>query len=66
MSSSFAPLSTPEGAGSVSGAQNHPAGCMTRPLTIPVLGIGGAERWAEATGEGMKPAANDAWLSRLR
>ncbi|HET9737873.1 MAG TPA: alpha/beta hydrolase, partial [Solirubrobacteraceae bacterium] len=31
----------------------------TRPLTIPVLGIGGAESWGEAAGEGMKPAATD-------
>jgi len=66
MSSSSAPLSTPEGPGSVSSAPNHPVEFKIRPLTIPVLGIGGAERWAEATGEGMKPAANDAWLSRLR
>ena len=31
----------------------------TRPLTIPVLGIGGANSWAERAGDGMKPAAND-------
>jgi pimeloyl-ACP methyl ester carboxylesterase len=31
----------------------------TRPLTMPVLAIGGAESWGEAAGEGMKPAADD-------
>jgi pimeloyl-ACP methyl ester carboxylesterase len=30
-----------------------------RPLTMPVLAIGGAESWGEAAGEGMKPAADD-------
>ncbi|HYO30157.1 MAG TPA: alpha/beta hydrolase [Thermomicrobiales bacterium] len=31
----------------------------TRRLTMPVLGIGGAESWGEAAGEGMKAAADD-------
>jgi pimeloyl-ACP methyl ester carboxylesterase len=31
----------------------------TRPLTMPVLAIGGAESWGEVPGEGMKPAAAD-------
>jgi pimeloyl-ACP methyl ester carboxylesterase len=31
----------------------------TQKLTMPVLGIGGAESWGEAAGEGMKPAADD-------
>jgi len=31
----------------------------TRPLTIPVLGIGGAKSWGELAGHGMEPAAND-------
>jgi pimeloyl-ACP methyl ester carboxylesterase len=31
----------------------------SRPLTMPVLGIGGAESWGERAGEGMKPAAHD-------
>ncbi len=31
----------------------------TRRLTMPVLGIGGAESWGEAAGEGIKPAADD-------
>ncbi len=30
-----------------------------RPLTIPVLGIGGANSWAERPGDGMRTAAND-------
>jgi pimeloyl-ACP methyl ester carboxylesterase len=29
------------------------------PLTIPVLGIGGAKSWAERPGDGMKPAAKN-------
>jgi pimeloyl-ACP methyl ester carboxylesterase len=31
----------------------------TRPLTMPVLAIGGAESWGEAVGNAMKPAADD-------
>jgi pimeloyl-ACP methyl ester carboxylesterase len=31
----------------------------TRPLTMPVLAIGGAESWGEEAGNGMKPAADD-------
>jgi pimeloyl-ACP methyl ester carboxylesterase len=31
----------------------------TRPLTMPVLAIGGAESWGELVGEGVKPAADD-------
>jgi len=31
----------------------------TLPLTMPVLGIGGAESWGELAGEGMKAAAGD-------
>jgi pimeloyl-ACP methyl ester carboxylesterase len=31
----------------------------TRPLTMPVLAIGGAESWGEEVGNGMKPAADD-------
>jgi pimeloyl-ACP methyl ester carboxylesterase len=31
----------------------------SRPLTMPVLGIGGAESWGERAGDGMKPAATD-------
>ena len=31
----------------------------TRRLTMPVLGIGGAESWGERAGEGIKPAADD-------
>ncbi len=31
----------------------------SRPLTMPVLAIGGAESCGEAAGEGMKPAADD-------
>jgi pimeloyl-ACP methyl ester carboxylesterase len=31
----------------------------TKPLTMPVLGIGGELSWGEAAGEAMKPAAND-------
>ena len=31
----------------------------TRPLTMPVLAIGGAESWGELAGNGMKPAADD-------
>ena len=31
----------------------------TKPLTMPVLGIGGEASWGEAAGEAMKPAAND-------
>jgi pimeloyl-ACP methyl ester carboxylesterase len=31
----------------------------TRPLTMPVLGIGGAESWGERAAEGIKPAADD-------
>jgi pimeloyl-ACP methyl ester carboxylesterase len=31
----------------------------TRPLTIPVLGIGGEKSWGELAGQGMEPAAND-------
>jgi pimeloyl-ACP methyl ester carboxylesterase len=31
----------------------------SRPLTMPVLAIGGAESWGELAGEGIKPAAND-------
>jgi pimeloyl-ACP methyl ester carboxylesterase len=31
----------------------------TTPLTMPVLGIGGAESWGERAGEGMKSAADD-------
>ena len=30
-----------------------------RPLTMPVLGIGGAESWGERAADGMKPAADD-------
>jgi pimeloyl-ACP methyl ester carboxylesterase len=30
-----------------------------RPLTMPVLAIGGAESWGEEVGNGMKPAADD-------
>jgi pimeloyl-ACP methyl ester carboxylesterase len=30
-----------------------------RPLTMPVLAIGGAESWGEEAGNGMKPAADD-------
>src|SRR5215208_7140794 len=30
-----------------------------RPLTMPVLAIGGAESWGERAGDGMKPAADD-------
>jgi pimeloyl-ACP methyl ester carboxylesterase len=31
----------------------------TRPLTMPVLAIGGAGSWGELTGDGIKPAADD-------
>ena len=31
----------------------------TRPLTMPVLAIGGAESWGEAVANGIKPAAED-------
>jgi pimeloyl-ACP methyl ester carboxylesterase len=31
----------------------------TRPLTMPVLAIGGAESWGEHVGDGIKPAADD-------
>src|SRR5215208_6900403 len=31
----------------------------SRPLTMPVLAIGGAESWGERAGDGMKPAADD-------
>jgi pimeloyl-ACP methyl ester carboxylesterase len=31
----------------------------TKPLTMPVLAIGGELSWGEAAGEGMKPAADD-------
>jgi pimeloyl-ACP methyl ester carboxylesterase len=31
----------------------------TRPLTIPVLGIGGEKRWAERAGQAMQGAATD-------
>jgi pimeloyl-ACP methyl ester carboxylesterase len=31
----------------------------TRPLTVPVLGIGGANSWGERAGDGMKAAADD-------
>jgi pimeloyl-ACP methyl ester carboxylesterase len=31
----------------------------TRPLTMPVLAIGGAESWGELAGNAMKPAADD-------
>ncbi len=31
----------------------------SRPLTMPVLAIGGAESWGEEVGNGMKPAAAD-------
>jgi pimeloyl-ACP methyl ester carboxylesterase len=31
----------------------------SRPLTMPVLGIGGAESWGERAGDGIKPAADD-------
>jgi len=31
----------------------------TQPLTIPVLGIGGANSWGARAGEGMKPAAKN-------
>jgi pimeloyl-ACP methyl ester carboxylesterase len=31
----------------------------SRPLTMPVLAIGGAESWGEEAGNGMKPAADD-------
>src|SRR5215204_1531123 len=31
----------------------------TRPLTMPVLGIGGEKSWGELAGQGMEPAAND-------
>lgn len=31
----------------------------TRPLTMPVLAIGGAESWGEAVANGIKPAADD-------
>src|SRR3712207_8381034 len=31
----------------------------TRPLTMPVLAIGGAESWGEEAGNGIKPAADD-------
>jgi pimeloyl-ACP methyl ester carboxylesterase len=31
----------------------------SRPLTMPVLAIGGAESWGEEVGNGMKPAADD-------
>ena len=31
----------------------------TRPLTVPVLGIGGANSWGERAGEGMRAAADD-------
>jgi pimeloyl-ACP methyl ester carboxylesterase len=31
----------------------------TRPLTMPVLAIGGAESWGEAVASGIKPAADD-------
>ena len=60
MSSSSAPLSTPEGSGSVSvsGAPTL-AERKSRPLTMPVLAIGGAESWGEEVGNGMKPAADD-------
>jgi thiol-disulfide isomerase/thioredoxin len=30
-----------------------------RPLTMPVLAIGGAESWGELVGDGIKPAADD-------
>lgn len=31
----------------------------TRPLTMPVLAIGGAESWGEFVADGTRPAAND-------
>jgi pimeloyl-ACP methyl ester carboxylesterase len=31
----------------------------TRPLTMPVLAIGGAESWGGLVGDGIKPAAED-------
>ncbi|MGH3106918.1 MAG: alpha/beta fold hydrolase [Rubrobacteraceae bacterium] len=31
----------------------------SRPLTMPVLAIGGAESWGEEAGNGIKPAADD-------
>jgi pimeloyl-ACP methyl ester carboxylesterase len=31
----------------------------SRPLTMPVLAIGGAESWGEEVGNAMKPAADD-------
>jgi pimeloyl-ACP methyl ester carboxylesterase len=31
----------------------------SRPLTMPVLAVGGAESWGEAVGNGIKPAADD-------
>jgi pimeloyl-ACP methyl ester carboxylesterase len=31
----------------------------SRPLTMPVLAIGGAESWGKLAGEGIKPAANE-------
>ena len=31
----------------------------SRPLTMPVLGISGAESWGEGVGDAMKPLAND-------
>ena len=31
----------------------------SRRLTMPVMGIGGAESWGEGAGDGMKPAADD-------
>jgi hypothetical protein len=31
----------------------------SRPLTMPVLAIGGAESWGEAVADGIKPAADD-------
>ena len=38
-------------------AQNEQ--CKSRPLTMPVLAIGGAESWGEEAGNGIKPAADD-------
>jgi pimeloyl-ACP methyl ester carboxylesterase len=32
---------------------------QTRPLTMPVVAIGGAESWGERVGDGIKPAADD-------
>jgi pimeloyl-ACP methyl ester carboxylesterase len=72
MSASSASLPTPEGLLSVSGArvgawsssrlgltlaQNQQR--KIRPLTMPVLAIGGAESRGEMVGNGIKPAADD-------